>query len=63
MSTSFTLVQGPQAKGTNMTSAVIAGRYRGVFDLRSADEADLSIVGVIGGCGDLFRAHYRGVRL
>lgn len=62
MSTRFTLVQGPKTEGTDVTSAVIAGRYRGVLDFRSANEANLSIVGVIGGRGYLFRAHYRGVR-
>lgn len=63
MSTSFTLVESAKAESTDVTGAVVAGRDRGMFNLRRADKTDLSIVGVISGRGDLFRPNCRGIRL
>lgn len=49
MSTSFVLVQCPQPKRTNVTRPMVTGGDRGMFDGRSADKADFSIICIIRG--------------
>jgi hypothetical protein len=55
MSAAFVLVKRAQAERTDVTRSVIARRHRCVLNGRRTNEADLSIVGIIGSGSDLFR--------
>lgn len=62
MSAAFVLVERAQAERTDVTGSVIARRHRRVLNGRRTNEADLSIVGVIGSDSDLFRRERRNLR-